>query len=1061
MTAPDDPSAGPDRRTLASVSGWDWDAAPAAPAAPRTASVAPGEPALVADDPGAPAADDGFTVPEAGRYEDGGLLGRGGMGEVRASLDRRLGRLVARKCVEVEPGLRDAATALLEREAQLTARLDHPGIVPVYDAGVGPDGRRYYTMRLITGGTLADAIAAAESLVARQRLLRSVLAAAQAVAFAHDRGVVHRDLKPQNILLGDLGETQVADWGLARDLGEPGSGHRVVGTPGFFAPEVRDGAAADRRSDVYSLGCVLREVLIGTGNGPVERAAGPRGSFEATPWPAELVAIVERATAASPDARYPDARALAADLEAFLDGRLVEAYRYSPIETVGRLARAWRAPLIVAGVGLCALALLGLLAWQRTREERDRAVLAEAETRDALQTADRNLAAAWLAAAEQRFAQGLWPEAEILAARALTRVESSSARGILSGALAATRVTRSAAFAMPTGCVEGQLGARADHLLCRHADAVSLWQVPVDPAAPLVQRWRQAVRCQSMALASDRVLLTVDREVHHHALADGALLRAEPAGVGGGGWQPQPSATTAIRIAGDILTVHRTGQGAVELATCATGTAMVAAVASDAAFADDRGATSRSAEAGDALVVCTDGAILGVDLSAARVVSQVQTELGPLHRGASAAWLGTDGAAFVGCHDGTLAALPSVTTAVPRWSRNAGVGQIHAIERRGDRLVVVGELGGPTIWDARTGALALRLPVSAGPSARLASATSVWTVGAQLQRWTLPSALRPASMHLGLRDDGLTTAAIAPDGPHVALANSVGLLSVFDLEDGAPLLESLDPGNLFKCVSWSADGRRLSAVGMKPDLLAFDAGHGFTRLPQRDLGPRRRIADVAGGLRVALDYGAGIEAVDATGASLGLLTVTAPSTPFLDVAMHRDGRLGCAVDILGGVWGLDARGLAIASQRIATFPGAEVCARTGDGATIVAARPGELLRLRVAPGGASAEPAPLLATGGERIHDVAFSHDGRWLALAELSGTVRVLAWPSGREVALLAGHRQRVASIAFSPDDTLLVSASWDGSARLWSVAPWDADAAILAREAAAAWPGLGTAVP
>ncbi len=173
------------------------------------------------------------------RYVDAGELGRGAMGRVVAVTDARLDRRIARK------EARDAAhSAALLREATITARLEHPGIVPVYDVGQDPDGRTWFTMRAAAGRTLADVAAEAPDLAHRMRLVRRLLGAAEAVAFAHSRGVVHRDLKPENVLVGAFGEALVADWGVARHLDEPDPGG-LVGTPRWMSPEqARGGHAA-------------------------------------------------------------------------------------------------------------------------------------------------------------------------------------------------------------------------------------------------------------------------------------------------------------------------------------------------------------------------------------------------------------------------------------------------------------------------------------------------------------------------------------------------------------------------------------------------------------------------------------------------------------------------------------------------------------------------------------------------------------------------------------------------------------------------------------------------
>lgn len=185
----------------------------------------------VASGPGAVGPDD--NVEPAAGYEIGGLLGRGGMGEVHVAHDRALGREVAMKTARMG----DASSAnRLAREARLTARLEHPNIVPVYAAGRDATGCSFYTMRVLPGRSLADAIREAPHLSDRLRLLRHVLGAADALAYAHGRGVLHRDLKPANIMVGQFGQTVVADWGLACLLSEQAN-DRGGGTPGYMSPE--------------------------------------------------------------------------------------------------------------------------------------------------------------------------------------------------------------------------------------------------------------------------------------------------------------------------------------------------------------------------------------------------------------------------------------------------------------------------------------------------------------------------------------------------------------------------------------------------------------------------------------------------------------------------------------------------------------------------------------------------------------------------------------------------------------------------------------------------------
>jgi tetratricopeptide (TPR) repeat protein len=340
------------------------------------------------------------------RYVPGVEIARGGMGRILAAEDRLLGRRVALKLVR-HPS--DSLARRFLREQRITARLQHPAIIPIYDAGALSDGEPFFAMRLVKGESLDRSAAKATSLEDRLRLLPAVLGVVDAVAYAHGEGVVHRDLKPQNVLVGPFGEVVVLDWGLGRELdgapdlpeNEARSGDddpletragEVLGTLAYMAPEQAEGRVADARSDVYGLGAILYHVLTGApphagrhaslSSGAARHAARPlaQGVPDAPP---DLVAIVERAMAVDPGARYPTAQQLAEDLKRWQAGRLVEAHRYTPGELLRRFVRRYRAPLLVAVASLLVLATLGGVALRRIVVERARAVAAQARAETA------------------------------------------------------------------------------------------------------------------------------------------------------------------------------------------------------------------------------------------------------------------------------------------------------------------------------------------------------------------------------------------------------------------------------------------------------------------------------------------------------------------------------------------------------------------------------------------------------------------------------------------------------------------------------------------------------
>jgi tetratricopeptide (TPR) repeat protein len=334
-------------------------------------------------------------------------IARGGMGRVLVARDRRLGRDVALKEVIADnPSL----ARRFEREARITARLQHPSIISVLEAGVWPSGEPFYAMRLVSGRSLEEAIEAARTFEARLALLPNVLAVADAMAYAHGQHVIHRDLKPRNIVVGEFGETVVIDWGLAKELGsssldsEPGasssggsavgetSAGELLGTPSYMPPEQASGAAVDERADVYAIGAILYHVLGGEaaygGGTNAEIIASlhggpPRPIRECAPQtPDELVAIIERAMARVAADRYPTARELADDLRRFQTGQLVGAHRYSLRQLLRRWVRRHRTAIAaVAAAGVVAVSM-GAYAVIRIAQQREIAVANQQRAED-------------------------------------------------------------------------------------------------------------------------------------------------------------------------------------------------------------------------------------------------------------------------------------------------------------------------------------------------------------------------------------------------------------------------------------------------------------------------------------------------------------------------------------------------------------------------------------------------------------------------------------------------------------------------------------------------------
>ena len=303
---------------------------------------------------GATPTEAGDALLVAGRYRDLGLLGQGGMGEVRRVQDERLGRPAALKLLAWRLVADPAARAAFLEEAAMTARLQHPGVVAVHDQGELPGGRLWYAMAEVRGETVDALLARPEPTEApallRRRLVGHLLRACEAVAYAHEQGVVHLDLKPSNLMIGPFGEVLVLDWGLAVDLRRP-SHRRPSGTPAYMAPEQArppGEAPPGPAADVYALGGVLYHILCGapawTGSPASILRALRRGEAPvlfgpgAPEVPTELADLCRRALALDPAARPSDAGALAGALRAWLDG----ARRQAEAEALLSVARAER-----------------------------------------------------------------------------------------------------------------------------------------------------------------------------------------------------------------------------------------------------------------------------------------------------------------------------------------------------------------------------------------------------------------------------------------------------------------------------------------------------------------------------------------------------------------------------------------------------------------------------------------------------------------------------------------------------------------------------------------------
>ena len=319
-----------------------------------------------------------------------GVIGEGGVGRVYLAYDRVIGRRVAIKEIIHNSSDNSELTKSFIHEAKITGKLEHPGIIPIYKIGNRADKGPYYVMKHIKGITMEEQFRACtetgpeQGFNQRIKLLDSLIDVCEALAYAHSKGVIHRDIKPGNIISGKFGETILIDWGLAQVINDNDNTQfyniakhhqqqtlsdlkstRPVGTPRYMAPEQLSGHAS-KASDVYSLGVILFRIITGKlpYNGAAESIEEHLSNDKPTPSPsdftssapAELVAICEKATAKSPPQRFTDAHELLNQLNDYRSGRMVNIYNYSKRELINRFFR--RNKLLVSMLSLLLAAII-------------------------------------------------------------------------------------------------------------------------------------------------------------------------------------------------------------------------------------------------------------------------------------------------------------------------------------------------------------------------------------------------------------------------------------------------------------------------------------------------------------------------------------------------------------------------------------------------------------------------------------------------------------------------------------------------------------------------------
>jgi WD40 repeat protein len=983
------------------------------------------------------------AMPRAfGDYEDLEEIARGGMGVVFRARQVSANRRVALKMILSGQFASADDVKRFHIEAEAAANLDHPNIVPIYEVGE-EDGQNFFSMKLVEGGSVAAQVGRfAHDPRGAARLIATT---ARAVHHAHQRGILHRDLKPGNVLLDADGQPYVTDFGLAKRIeGDSQLTHSgaIVGTPSYMAPEqVGAKKALTTAADVYALGAILYELLTGQ---PPFRAVTPLDTLllvleKEADAPRKLNPRIDRdleticlkCLEKEPGRRYESAAALADDLERWLRGEPVRARRTGVVERTWKWARR-RPGLAALTGGIAACLLLSVL-------------LGAGYVITGLHLEEAEAARA--------------TEARLRGEADAARDSAEHERGRAEVALNINRVMR-AQFEWKENEV-----ARAEQLLDDCPEELRDWE------------WRYVKRlCHSELLSfkgHTRPILDVSFSPDGRRLA-GACQG--PVRV----WDP---------VTGEVLLTIEGGANAAK-GICFSPDGKLLAGA----------CYGRTATAGQLATAMVWNAANGRELRALR--GEVHSDYGkdPRERlllemlqgmsktenktrvlGTSAVCFSPDGGRLAGaCHDGTVRVWNAATgqEVFARKGHAVGVSSV-CFSPDGTRLASASLDSSVKLWDAATGREERTFRGHTGDvtcvrfspdGKRLASSSADYTV----KLWDAATGQEVVSFrgHIGevtcvcFSPDGkrlasasvdrsvkvwetatgreertfrghtgqVTSVRFSPDGKRLASASEDGTVKVWDpaTDQEARILRGHT--NMVECVSFSHDGKRLASACGDGTVRVWDATTGQEALTLRGLGPVRSVSSSRDGRRLACACADGTVRVwDATTGQEDR-PLKGHTNQCMGVCFSPDGqRLASAsLDKMVKVWDVAT------GQEIFTLIGhtggvLSVCF-SPDGKLLASTSWDKTVRLWDAATGQEALPQ---RRQGEEFRGVCFSPDGRRLAGAcTTDGTVRVWDPVTGQEALPFKGHTGSVDGVCFSPDGRRLASASFDGTVRLWDVA-------------------------
>jgi eukaryotic-like serine/threonine-protein kinase len=980
------------------------------------------------------------------RYRITGEVGRGGIGRVMEALDRVLDRPVALKeLFSADLTLRRRFV----REALITARLQHPSIVPIYDVGHLGDHAPFYAMKLVAGQPLDKAIAEATTLTQRLALLPRVLAVADAMAYAHSKRVIHRDLKPANVLVGAFGETIVIDWGLAKDLAvddedvldagpyrSAATGHTavgaVLGTPAFMAPEQAAAVSVDERTDVYALGAILYHVVSGavphdgaTLEEMVRRviAGEVKPVTEREPAvPRDLAAIVNKAMARAPSDRYADAGGLADDLRRFLTGQLVASHSYGVRELVRRWVKRHRAAVTVALAAALLMTVFGVLSVMRVVRARQHADQQRSLAVQEKNTAMETLANLYEEQGRQELLAGRPSRAAayLSEAYAQTHKPGVGLRTLLGEAMRSVEAARRSLDGHLDAVFAAAFSPDGTRIVTAGADDIGkVWDAATGKIVATLTGHQDVI--QSAAFSPDSSVIVTASDDRTARLWDART--GKPLAT-----LKHPSLLLFAAFGPDGARVVTTGEsGAVNLWDVKTAKLI-------ASLGGHRGDVHSAAFSKDGTRLVTASADHTAKVWDVRT-AKLQRSLTGHHGEVISAVFSPDGSQIVTASDDHTAQLWNAQTGAPVASLVGHSAPVHAAAYSPDgALVVTASVDrSAKLWDAHTGKLLLSLDGHTGAFNSAAfssdSARVVTTSEDRTARlWDVRTGELLASFE-GHRDD-ISSASFSPDGTQILTASADGTAKLWRATS-SNVRVALD-GNLDKLArgALSPDGAKLvTTVEGGPAATLWDARSG--KLLASLQGHRGEVTaasfDPASARVVTASADHSAKLWDATTGKL-LRSLDHP----VEVETAAFSSDGARVITSGGeqrVWVWDATtGVLIAKvERSLT----EVPVRLSrDGTRILTATIYGTASIKSVDTG---ETLVDLAGSSDPIQAAVFSQDGERVATASIARTVKVWNARTGKLLALLDGTTSMVFAGSFSRDGARLLTTSDDNTAKLW----------------------------